>query len=168
MRLLMFTVALSGMAFAIFSRVRQPEYGAISGLVTDETGAVISGASVAARNQARSLTFRATTDLSGNYRIPLLPQGRYSVWAEAPKHHSRILYGVIVKRAEEVQVDIVLPCCTEDQTIPTQSSPAGRPEALMLPEPDRGLILVVMAAAKLNSDRWEASGRSTLPSHQLH
>jgi hypothetical protein len=49
MRLLMFTVALSGMAFAIFSRVRQPEYCAISGLVTDETGAVISGASVAAR-----------------------------------------------------------------------------------------------------------------------
>jgi hypothetical protein len=119
MRLLTSLVVLSGMAFLIFSRVEKPEYGAISGRVTDETGAPISGAKVSARNQARSLTFHAGTDLSGNYRISSLPQGRYSVWAEAPKHHSRMLYGVIVNRGEELRIDVVLPCCREDLVVPT-------------------------------------------------
>ena len=119
MKLLMSMVVVSSMAFLVLSRVDQPDYGAISGRVTDETGAPISGARVAARNEARSLTFRASTDPAGNYRIPSLPQGRYSVWAEAPKHHMRMLYGVLVNRAEEVQIDIVLPCCIEDPPIPT-------------------------------------------------
>jgi protocatechuate 3,4-dioxygenase beta subunit len=134
MRLLISTVILSSMAVLIFSRVEQPEYGAISGRVTDETGSPISEARVAARNEARSLTFHASTDSGGNYRISSLPQGRYSVWAEAPKHHSRIVYGVIVNRAEEVQIDMLLQCCTEGEAIPT--SVDGPPTLRDLTHPD--------------------------------
>jgi hypothetical protein len=110
MKLLM-SLALAGFAFFLVLRTDQPEYGAIFGRVTEDTGSPISGATVTARNEGRSLSFRAVTDLSGNYRISSLPQGRYSVFAEAPKHHSRMMYGIIVNRAEEVQLDIVLPCC---------------------------------------------------------
>ena len=110
MKLLM-SLALAGFAFFLVLRTDQPEYGAIFGRVTEDTGSPLSGATVTARNEGRSLSFRTVTDLSGNYRISSLPQGRYSVFAEAPKHHSRMMYGIIVNRAEEVQLDIVLPCC---------------------------------------------------------
>ena len=136
MRLLMSMVVVGSMAFLILSRTEQPEYGAISGRVTDETGSPISGANVEARTQARSLTFRAGTDLGGNYRISSLPPGRYTIWAEAPKHHTRMLYGVIVNRAEEVRIDIVLPCCREDLAVPTavdDSRNSARPDTLDVP-----------------------------------
>lgn len=115
MKLLMSIALVGSMAFFVM-RTDQPEYGAIFGRVTDDTGSPLSGATVTARNEARSMTFRAMTDLSGTYRISSLPQGRYSIFAEAPKHHSRMVYGIIVNRAEEVQIDIVLPCCVVEAT----------------------------------------------------
>jgi hypothetical protein len=122
MKLLLSIALAGGMAFFLVMRTDQPEYGAIFGRLTDDTGSPLPGATVTARNEARSLTFRAVTDLSGTYRLSSLPQGRYSVFAEAPKHHSRMLYGIIVNRAEEVQIDIVLPCCVVEPTA-TRSGP---------------------------------------------
>ncbi|HKQ75141.1 MAG TPA: TonB-dependent receptor [Blastocatellia bacterium] len=56
--------------------------GVIEGVVTDVTGAVVPGATVrvSSPNLMRSQT--ATTDSAGNYRIPNLPPGRYTVSIE--------------------------------------------------------------------------------------
>jgi hypothetical protein len=57
--------------------------GSISGQVTDQSGAVIVGASVTAENAATSVKTSAQTNGSGIYTIRFLPIGTYTVTVEA-------------------------------------------------------------------------------------
>jgi|SoiMethySBSTD1v2_1073268.scaffolds.fasta_scaffold110065_2 hypothetical protein len=54
----------------------------ITGLVKDSSNAIIPGATVTARNVDTGLTRTAVTEGSGEYRLPSLPPGRYSVAVE--------------------------------------------------------------------------------------
>src|SRR5215467_5468773 len=54
-----------------------------SGTVTDNAGAVISGANVQITSQGTGLTREAKTDDSGHYIIPLLPVSFYKIHVEA-------------------------------------------------------------------------------------
>jgi len=51
----------------------------LSGVVTDASGATVTGAQVAARNLATSVSREGTTDPSGSYTLPNLPPGDYEV-----------------------------------------------------------------------------------------
>src|SRR5437667_12604363 len=53
--------------------------GAIGGLVTDQSGAVVPGANVSARNLGTGATSTATSDGSGRYIIIHLQPGLYSL-----------------------------------------------------------------------------------------
>src|SRR5216684_3054367 len=55
----------------------------LSGTVVDKNGAVIKGATVTATNKATGQTRTATTNDSGEYKIDLLPAGRYDIKASA-------------------------------------------------------------------------------------
>jgi outer membrane receptor protein involved in Fe transport len=55
--------------------------GQIEGTVTDQSGGVLPGVTVAIRNTATGVTRETTTDASGLYRAPLLPVGPYEVTA---------------------------------------------------------------------------------------
>src|ERR1700722_14310845 len=57
--------------------------GTITGTVTDQSGAVIAGATVAALNVDTGVTSTATSDAAGVYRVSFLPVGRYELSAEA-------------------------------------------------------------------------------------
>jgi len=57
--------------------------GAVTGIVTDASGAVVSGASVTAHNTNTSVDSKVTTNGSGLYRIQFLPIGRYEVTVDA-------------------------------------------------------------------------------------
>src|SRR5688572_8198158 len=56
--------------------------GEINGAVTDNTGAVLPGVTVTATNTQTGLSRTVYTDASGQYAIPLLPPGTYTVNAE--------------------------------------------------------------------------------------
>src|SRR5260221_9159030 len=51
----------------------------ITGAVKDQSGAVIPGATITARNVDTGLTRVAVTDGVGEYRLPSLPPGRYAI-----------------------------------------------------------------------------------------
>jgi len=53
--------------------------GAVSGTVTDSTGAAIAGATIKATNAATGVTVSRTTTGSGTYSIAPLPPGTYSI-----------------------------------------------------------------------------------------
>ena len=53
--------------------------GAVTGNITDPSGAVIAGAKVTAHNLDTGVDSVATTDAAGLYRIAFLPIGRYQV-----------------------------------------------------------------------------------------
>ena len=54
----------------------------VTGVVKDQSGAVIPGATVTAKNVDTGLARTAVTDGEGAYRLPSLPPGRYAVTAE--------------------------------------------------------------------------------------
>jgi len=64
----------SGNAFA-----QATASGTIQGTVTDQSGAVVTGAQVVAKNKATDLSRAATSSDTGDYRFELLPVGNYTV-----------------------------------------------------------------------------------------
>ncbi len=62
---------------AVFPSHAQQTLGAITGTVTDSSGAAVSGASAKALNIATNLEVSATTTSNGAYQIPELPAGTY-------------------------------------------------------------------------------------------
>jgi Carboxypeptidase regulatory-like domain/TonB dependent receptor-like, beta-barrel len=61
----------------------QVVYGAFTGVVTDQTGAVVPGAVVTATNEGTNVSVSQTTNAQGLYTIPNLLPGLYTVKAEA-------------------------------------------------------------------------------------
>lgn len=55
------------------------ETGQIGGTINDPSNAVLPGATVTVVNTATGLTRTVTSNASGNYSVPLLPPGNYSV-----------------------------------------------------------------------------------------
>ena len=56
--------------------------GAISGVVQDSNGALIAGATVTVSNSGTGLTRSVTTNDAGQFSVPVLPAGEYSVRVE--------------------------------------------------------------------------------------
>src|SRR5258708_5331091 len=56
----------------------------ITGTVTDPSGSVVSGAAVEAANVDTGALYNAASTNVGNYAIPGLPVGTYTVTAKAP------------------------------------------------------------------------------------
>src|SRR6185295_4168112 len=54
----------------------------INGTVKDSSGGIIPGATVTARNLETGLSRVGVTDGAGEFRLPSLPPGRYSVSTE--------------------------------------------------------------------------------------
>jgi hypothetical protein len=77
-----FAPAIALMACPLLAH-SQTVTGAITGIVTDPTGAVVAGAHVTARNLATGVESPTTTNASGFYRLEFLPIGRYTVAIEA-------------------------------------------------------------------------------------
>jgi|SRR5689334_25434188 carboxypeptidase family protein len=86
----------------------QRDSGAIEGVVIDDHGAEIAGATVEARNTMSGVVFPAIADASGKYKIEGLPQGRYSLWVKAAGHDSVWIREVIVDRGQRVRRDFRL------------------------------------------------------------
>jgi carboxypeptidase family protein len=57
--------------------------GSFSGNISDNAGALISGASVRITSEGTGLTRQAKTDDSGHYLVPLLPVGFFTIHVEA-------------------------------------------------------------------------------------
>src|SRR5271155_3768740 len=67
------TLAALGVLFA------QGERGAITGLITDPSGAAIPNAEVVAKDSTNGAEFKAKTTSAGIYRIPYMPPATYRV-----------------------------------------------------------------------------------------
>src|SRR6266851_8933111 len=73
---------LAGMAFVFWLALAPSAFAQnaqITGIVKDSSGGIIPGATVTARNVENGLTRVSVTDSAGEYRLPSLPPGRYSV-----------------------------------------------------------------------------------------
>jgi hypothetical protein len=83
-RLFRKTGVAAALLFSLLSARAQSVTAAITGTITDPSGAVVSGAHVAARNLSTGVETSAATNDSGSYRIEFLPIGQYVATITAP------------------------------------------------------------------------------------
>ncbi|MBL8228281.1 MAG: TonB-dependent receptor [Bryobacterales bacterium] len=89
--------------------VSQDINGAISGTVTDSSGAVVPNASVTVVNTATSVVaYRGSTNESGNYSAPSLPVGTYRVSVEVAGFKKAEIQGVTLQVDQRARVNVVL------------------------------------------------------------
>src|SRR5688572_23401678 len=86
----------------------QTEKGAILGVVTDTTGAVVQGATVTITNVDNKTSQTSTTNSDGLYEAPFLPPATYQVSATAPGFGTTVNNRVIVNVGQRVGVDLEL------------------------------------------------------------
>ena len=98
--------------------------GSITGVVTDPSGAVISGASVVATNVDTAVNTTATSNAEGLYRILLLPIGRYQLAVSAPGFQSGTVAPFDLEALQTATVNLKL---TVGNTATTVSVSAAAP-----------------------------------------
>src|SRR5580704_7794950 len=94
----------------------------IVGSVTDPSGAIVSSATVTAKNQGTALTRTTTTGSSGDYTFTLLPLGAYTVSIEAKGFKTFVSKNVALSAGDRVRVDAPLALGEANETVEGEST----------------------------------------------
>lgn len=89
----------------------------IAGTLRDQSGAVLPGASVTARNQETGLTRTAVTTATGEYRLPALPPGIYTVSAELSGFTTEMRENLVLVIEQTAQLDFTLAPAAVAETV---------------------------------------------------
>jgi hypothetical protein len=84
----------------------QDTRGAILGRITDPTSAVIAGAAVDAVNTNTAVHTVATTNASGDYLLPFLIPGTYTVTVEAAGFKKTVRPNIELRVSEHITIDL--------------------------------------------------------------
>ena len=162
--------------------------GALSGTVTDSSGATVAGAMVTVTNTARgSVVFQAKTSESGAYTAPALQAGTYSVRVEAKGFKRAEVSGVPLQVKQRARIDVTLTLGEVTETINVVGEGLGLLEAESssmgavinttqvkdLPMPNRSILNLLTlvggvssggAATGINASQLSINGSRTLNS----
>lgn len=89
----------------------------IRGMVTDASGAVMLGATVAVQNQETGLERTMTTNSSGSYEFPALPIGTYRIQVSAKGMRSEVLTGMQLQISQIVVKNLTLEVARTSEVI---------------------------------------------------
>jgi hypothetical protein len=103
----------------------QTQLAAVSGTITDPSGAVVPGVSVSIVNQSTGLKRSVLSDTAGEYRFAGLPTGTYSIRMEKPGFQSQIREGVELTSAAEVVINAALVIGDLSQQTTVSANAAG-------------------------------------------
>ena len=143
----------------------------LSGRVTDQTGAVVSGATVTAENLDTGLSRTAVTDQAGRYELVALPVGQYDVRAKKAGFAERVRTGLSLVVGQDATVDLSLPVGNANEQVKvvadapivnatTQdiSGLVGEKEVKELPLNGRSYDLLVTLNPGIVNFTWEKTG----------
>src|SRR6266436_3956446 len=108
--------AILGVLFSL-SLFAQANFGRILGTVTDQTGAVLPGATVSVIDTERGLARTLTTDSAGEFNAPTLTPGTYTVRVEAKGFKTLDRQNVVLDVGKEVRVDLTPQPGDQTQTV---------------------------------------------------
>src|SRR5262245_54636199 len=89
----------------------------VTGTLRDASGGVLPGATVTARNEETGLTRTTVSESAGEYRLPALPPGRYTVTADLQGFTTENRQNLILVIDQTVVVDFVLKPAALAETI---------------------------------------------------
>lgn len=84
----------------------QQPFGIIVGTVTDTTGATVPAATVTVTNQATELKQKVVTSATGDYSVPYLVNGTYTIQVERPGFRTSIMRDVVLQAAQVLRADV--------------------------------------------------------------
>ena len=91
--------------------------GKITGVVKDQTDAVIAGATVIAVNTATGVKQTTKTDEQGSYAFPVLPVGQYEIDVKADGFKPNKTKGLAIDINAALTVDVTLQLSEQGQTV---------------------------------------------------
>ncbi len=96
-------------AASLVSRMEaQTPTGTVTGMVRDESGAVIPGATVIVSNDATGIKRTLQSDAAGRYRAPGLDPGHYSVEVQNAGFQTEVRQGVQITVGRGIEIDFSL------------------------------------------------------------
>jgi hypothetical protein len=120
MLLLVLPFALCGVAFA------QEITGNLAGTVKDSAGAIVKGATVTVTDAQKNVVMRtAETNDEGDFSVPNLPAGLYSVSVEATNFKKTIQNDIKVDVGQRRTIDIVLEAGNISETVLVKADPVA-------------------------------------------
>ena len=107
-------------AFAAAGAPAYAQNALITGALTDQSGAVLPGVTVTARNQETGLTRTAVSGAAGDYRLPALPPGTYTLKVELSGFTTEERSGIILVIDQTAQIDFTLKPAAVAETVTVQ------------------------------------------------
>ncbi|HET9217540.1 MAG TPA: carboxypeptidase-like regulatory domain-containing protein, partial [Terriglobia bacterium] len=110
MRIGLSTISASCLFWVLFLTTplaaQQPAAAVLSGRVTDQTGAAMTGVKIVARSKATETRSETSTNDSGFYALSGLPAGEYEVRAQAANFAETIYESVVLQVGRTTALDI--------------------------------------------------------------
>ena len=103
-----FLAVVAGFCLIISIGLAQIRSSAITGTITDPSGAVVPNATVVVTNEETNVAVEVKTNNAGEYTVPYLGAGRYSVSVTAPGFQTYRKTGIVMGTATTVRADAVL------------------------------------------------------------
>jgi hypothetical protein len=133
------------------SALAQSTFGTLLGTIQDQSGSIIPGVTVTATNMDTAATRTAMSNNSGQYELPNMQSGTYSITAEKPGFATVKTEGVTLDARQERRIDLSMGLAavqqsvvvtTEAATVNTEnaniSNTIGNSEVTQLPANYRG------------------------------
>ncbi len=96
--------------------------GAISGVVTDTMGAMITNTTVKATNSVTLVVYEGKTSDTGSYLLTNVPAGIYEVRFDSPGFSSTVITSVPVRSSTVTEVDVTLVAGAATETVTVTAS----------------------------------------------
>ncbi len=96
---------------------------AITGKVTDPSGAVLSGAQVTATDTQRGTVWNTQTNQDGAYNLPRLPIGTYDVKVQAPGFQTTVQSKIQLELNQTARVDLQMNLGSVSETVEVDAAP---------------------------------------------
>jgi outer membrane receptor protein involved in Fe transport len=109
-------VVLLAVCYGLTGRA-QVTTGAISGSISDTTGAIVPGVQVSLQNEETGVTRTVVTDAAGRYSAPLLGLGNYRITASMEGFQTEVRRGVVLTVGREAVVNLRLSVGAVSQTV---------------------------------------------------
>ncbi|HEY7211310.1 MAG TPA: TonB-dependent receptor [Bryobacteraceae bacterium] len=102
----------------------QGPVGTLTGTITDASGAVVPGAAIVATDNATSVESKTTSTTSGDYTLPYLPAGSYTIRVSSPGFRPSTVQNVTLRVAQTLTVDIKMEVGDVNQQVLVTDQPA--------------------------------------------
>ena len=110
-RLAVFAMLVSSAEYA------QAQNAFVTGTIKDQSGAVMPGVTMTARNQDTGLSRTVVADENGQFRLPALPPGTYTVLAEISGFTKEEVKDITLVIDQTATVDFTMKPATMNETV---------------------------------------------------